>query len=156
METRSILIDYGHIDSVMHKAALTHDILEDLDFDKSILINADSEGQKVYELVLEVTRQKTEKKGDFLRRILETGSRNAKLIKTADRISNMKDLGLVTDAAFIERYCDETEQYVLAIAGVDFDMYTELLDLIRSRRKLLEMISVLREREEEIRNSLPK
>jgi GTP pyrophosphokinase len=137
-ETLGILIDYGYIDSVLHKAALTHDILEDLDFDKNLLINADCDGSQVYKVVLEVTKTETEKKTDFLRRIYEHGSERAKLLKTSDRISNMKDLGLgLTDRSFIERYCDETEQFVLPIAAsIDFDMYTELLDHIKSRRKL--------------------
>jgi GTP pyrophosphokinase len=141
VETRAILIDYGYVDSVLHKAALTHDLIEDLSgFDVNLLLAADAEGPEVYKLVMEVTRSEGESKPDFLRRILETGSSNAKLIKCADRISNMiaLGLGLNTERAFVERYCDETEQYVLPIAcAVDRDMCIELTDLICSRRKLL-------------------
>jgi GTP pyrophosphokinase len=143
VETRAILIDYGYVDSVLHKAALTHDLIEDLNgFDANLLIFADSEGQAVYDLVMEVTRREGETKPDFLRRIYEKGSWNAKLIKCADRISNMKDIGLGvnTERAFVERYCDETEAYILPIARVvDVDMCTELTDLILSRRKLLHL-----------------
>jgi GTP pyrophosphokinase len=47
-------------------------------------------------------------------------------------------LGLNIERAFVERYCDETEKYILPIAKmVDADMYTELADLVVSRRKLL-------------------
>jgi GTP pyrophosphokinase len=141
VETRAILIDYGYVSAVLHKAALTHDILEDLEgFDVNLLKNADADGPAVYELVMEVTRQNGENKSDFLRRIYERGSLNAKLIKCADRISNMiaLGLGLNTERAFIQRYCTETEEYVLPIARlVDNDMCTELRDLIDSRRKLL-------------------
>jgi GTP pyrophosphokinase len=141
METRTILIDYGYVDSILHKAALVHDLIEDLDdFDRSLIISADSEGPAVYSLVLEVTRQKGEDKKDFLTRIREQGSPNAKLIKCADRISNMIaiGLGLNTDREFINRYCKETEDFILPIAReVDKDMYTELSDLVVSRRKLL-------------------
>jgi GTP pyrophosphokinase len=144
VETRAILIDYGHISPVLHKAALTHDILEDLeDFDVNLLKTADADGPAVYELVMEVTRQKGEKKSDFLRRIYDRGSLNAKLIKCADRISNMTalGLGLNTERDFIQRYCTETEEYVLPIARmVDRDMWTELTDLISSRRKLLSFV----------------
>jgi GTP pyrophosphokinase len=141
VETRAILIDYGHVNPILHKAALTHDLIEDLDdFDINLLRNADIDGPAVYDLVMEVTRGKTESKPDFLRRIWERGSWNAKLIKCADRISNMiaLGLGLNTEKAFIERYCEETEKFILPIAQiVDPDMYTELTDLIISRRKLL-------------------
>jgi GTP pyrophosphokinase len=141
METRAILIDYGYVSAVLHKAALTHDILEDLEgFDVNLLRNADSDGPAVYGLVMEVTRRRGESKADFLRRIFEQGSWEAKLIKCADRISNMIALGigLNTERAFIQRYCAETEEFVLPIAQmVDRDMYTELRDLIDSRRGLL-------------------
>jgi GTP pyrophosphokinase len=141
VETRAILIDYGHISPILHKAALTHDLIEDLPgFDVNLLLNADSDGPAVYGLVMEVTRQTGESKPDFLRRIYEQGSRNAKLIKCADRISNMiaLGLGLNIELSFIRRYCDETEEYIIPIAkDVDLDMCTELTDLIVSRRKLL-------------------
>lgn len=141
METRTILIDYGYVDSILHKASLVHDLIEDLDgFDRSLIITADFEGPAVYSLVLEVTRKKEESKKEFLLRIREQGSLNAKLIKCADRISNMiaLGLGLNTDREFISRYCNETEASILPIAlEVDKDMYTELSDLVVSRRKLL-------------------
>jgi GTP pyrophosphokinase len=141
VETRAILIDYGYVDSVLHKAALTHDLIEDLnEFDENLLISADAEGPDVYRLVMEVTRRRGESKPEFLQRIHRTGSTNAKLLKCADRISNMiaLGLGLNTERAFVERYCNETEQYILPIAReVDLNMYTELTDLIYSRRRLL-------------------
>jgi GTP pyrophosphokinase len=141
METRTILIDYGYVDSILHKAALTHDLIEDLeDFDRNLIITADFEGPAVYNLVMEVTRKKEETKIEFLQRIYSQGSKNAKLIKCADRISNMiaLGLGLNTKREFIKRYCDETEEFILPIAReVDRDMYTEISDLVVSRRKLL-------------------
>jgi GTP pyrophosphokinase len=143
METRTILIDYGYVDSILHKAALTHDLIEDLEgFDRSLIITADSEGPAVYDLIMEVTRKKEETKSEFLRRIYNRGSKNAKLIKCADRISNMiaLGLGLNTERDFIKRYCDETENFILPIAReADRDMHTEILDLVVSRRKLLSL-----------------
>ena len=51
----------------------------------------------------------------------------------------MISLGFVTDPKFIERYCDETEFFILPIAiEVDFNMYQELINLIITRRKYLE------------------
>ncbi len=140
IDTLAILIDYGYIDSVLLKASCVHDTIEDIpDFDSNLIINCDSEGSEVYKLVLEVTKQQGEPKNDFLRRIINEGSQKAKILKCADRISNMISLGFVTDPKFIERYCDETEFFILPIAlEVDYNMYQELINLIITRRKYLE------------------
>ena len=140
MDTLAILIDYGYIDSVLLKASIVHDTVEDIpNFDKNLIVNADSEGQKVLDLVLEVTRRESETKKEFLQRILDTGSQKAKILKCADRISNMISLGYVTDPKFIERYCDETEYYLLPMAlEIYFNMYHELIKLIMTRRRYLE------------------
>jgi len=142
VETQAILIDYGYVDAVLHKAALVHDLIEDIDgFDAGLMIHADADGEAVYRLVLEVSRRWGEDKAAFLTRILEGGSLNARRLKCADRISNMHDLGIVSGSAFIERYCDETERYILPMAeAVDADMAKELRDLIKSRRGILEML----------------
>ena len=140
MDTLAILIDYGYIDSVLLKASIIHDTVEDIPgFDTNLIINADSEGKEVLDLVLEVTRREDENKRQFLHRILDTGSQKAKILKCADRISNMISLGYVTDPEFIERYCDETEYFLLPMAiQVDFNMYQELITLIMTRRRYLE------------------
>ena len=140
MDTLAILIDYGYIDSVLLKASIVHDTVEDIpDFDKNQIINADEEGQQVLDLVMEVTRRSNEDKRAFLHRILDTGSQKAKILKCADRISNMISLGYVTDPKFIERYCDETEFFLLPMSlEIDFNMYQELINLIMTRRKYLE------------------
>ena len=138
IDTLGILIDYGYIDSVLLKASLVHDTVEDIpNFDRNEIINADSDGKDVLDLVLEVTRR--ESKTQFLRRIINNGSQKAKILKCADRISNMISLGFVTDPKFIERYCDETEFYLLPMAlEIDYNMYQELIELIRTRRRYLE------------------
>ena len=118
-----------------------HDTVEDIpDFDKNLILQADpEEGQAVLDLVLEVTRRENEDKRQFLLRILNTGSQKAKVLKCADRISNMISLGYVTDPKFIERYCDETEFFLLPMSiEVDFNMYQELINLILTRRRYLE------------------
>ena len=140
MDTLSILIDYGYIDSVLLKASVIHDTVEDIvGFDKNTIVNVDDEGPEVLKLVLEVTRREDETKEQFLHRILDTGSQKAKVLKCADRISNMISLGFVTDPKFIERYCDETEYFILPMSiEVDFNMYQELIDLIITRRRYLE------------------
>ena len=140
MDTLAILIDYGYIDPILLKASVVHDTVEDIPgFDKNLIENIDAQGPDVLKLVLEVTRRDTEDKKQFLRRILDTGSQKAKVLKCADRISNMISLGYVTDPAFIERHCDETEFFILPMAiEVDFNMYQELINLIITRRRYLE------------------
>jgi len=140
LDTMSILIDYKYIDSVLLKASLVHDVLEDLpDFNHNILLSIDFESHDVYKLVQEVSRRKGETKADFLTRIKETGSKDAKILKVADRISNMISLGFVNDLDFVDRYIKETKKYVLPIAAeVDYNMLTELTDLVKSRQKYLD------------------
>ena len=142
IDTMGILMDYGYIDSVLLKASVVHDTIEDIpDIDENLILNADADGKDVLTLVLEVTKRQGERKDEFLKRIITMGSQKAKLLKCADRISNMISLGFVTDAAFIERYCNETEFYILPIAiEVDYNMYQELINLIMTRRKYLEEI----------------
>lgn len=139
VDTMSVLIDYGYIDSILLKAALIHDVIEDIDdFNVNDILSIDSEAGQVYNLVLEVTKKKGQKKPDYLKGIIKHGSEKAKILKCADRISNMVSLGFVNEPEFIERYCDETEMYVFPIAlAVNFNMYEELLHLVMSRRKYL-------------------
>lgn len=140
LDTMSILIDYGYIDAILLKASCVHDVIEDVPgFDYNLIINADADGPEVYNLVLEVTKREGQLKSDYLRGIIAHGSQRAKVLKCADRISNMISLGFVTDPEFIERYCDETEYFILPIAiEVDYNMYQELINLIITRRKYLE------------------
>ena len=140
MDTLAILIDYGYINAVLLKASVIHDVVEDIaGFDVNRIINCDSDGEAVYRLVLEVTKREGQLKSDYLHHIIEEGSQYAKILKCADRISNMISLGFVTDEAFIARYCDETELYILPIAlEVDYNMYREIINLVITRRKYLE------------------
>jgi len=140
IDTLGILIDYGYINSVLLKASLVHDVLEDIpDFNHNILLSIDAESHAVYNLVLEVTRRYGETKPDFLTRIYETGSFDAKILKVADRISNMISLGFVNNLAFVDRYIKETEKYLFPIAAqVNNNMLIELTDLVNIKRKYLE------------------
>jgi GTP pyrophosphokinase len=136
---RIILIDYGFIDGLLHKAAVTHDLIEDIkDFDTQLILNCDKDGPEVLKLILEVSRRPGESKKDFLSRIYNEGSDNACLIKAADRIHNLSDCQFLMDKNFISNLCDESEQYVIPIAKrVCNDMVTEMTDLIKQARKLL-------------------
>ena len=139
LDTMAILIDYGYIDSVLLKASIIHDVIEDLpNFNHNLLFSIDYESHAVYDLVMEVTRMPEETKPEFLTRIFESGSKNAKTLKVADRISNMITLGFVHDMDFVGRYIAETVQFVIPIAElVDKSMLMELQKLVESRRKYL-------------------
>jgi GTP pyrophosphokinase len=139
LDTMAILMDYGYIDSVLLKASVIHDLLEDVpDFNRDIILETDEESPEVYKLVLEVTRRPIETKPEFLGRILEYGSHRSRVLKSADRISNMISLGYVTDVEFIRRYTDETESQVYPIAALsDERMLAELKELVATRREYL-------------------
>jgi (p)ppGpp synthase/HD superfamily hydrolase len=141
LDTMAVLIDYGYIDSVLLKASLVHDVIEDLPkFNHNLLLSIDFESSEVYQLVLEVTKGENEKKADFLTRILKVGSKRAKVLKVADRISNMISLGFVNRPEFVQRYTKETVDYIFPIAeNVDTPMLKELKALVNSRRKYSEI-----------------
>jgi (p)ppGpp synthase/HD superfamily hydrolase len=102
----------------------------------------DYESSDVYRLVLEVTRGTSEKKSDFLIRIFKEGSNNAKVLKVADRISNMISLGFVNKPEFVERYTRETVDYIFPIAEqIDILMLKELQALVESRRTYSEIFA---------------
>ncbi len=150
MDTFGTLIDYGYNDSVLLKAALIHDVIEDIpDFNINELLTIDSDSAAVYDLVMEVTKGEGQEKSDYLRHVGKHGSPKARVLKCADRISNMISLGFVNDPHFIERYCDETEMFVFPIAlNVNYAMYKELLNLVISRRKYLADYHFLHEQQQ--------
>jgi len=139
IDTMAILLDYGYIDSILLKASVIHDLIEDVpSFDRDRILEIDDESAEVYKLVLEVTRRPIEAKSEFLIRIREFGSDKARVLKSADRISNMISLGYVTDVEFVRRYTDETETYLFPIAKlVDERMLEELKELVATRREYL-------------------
>jgi (p)ppGpp synthase/HD superfamily hydrolase len=142
--TLGILLDYKFFsDSVLLKASLLHDLLEDLpETQVDEIRSIDSEGHQVVALVLEVTRRKDETKAQYLQRVLEFGSRNALLLKCADRISNLTDLHRDTQTIeHISGYLDQTEKYIIPMAKqVNPDMLIELTDLVARRRRILKIM----------------
>jgi hypothetical protein len=144
MATMAILLDYKFFDNyVLLKASVIHDLLEDVPETNEMDIRViDGQADQVLELVKEVTRSKNIVKADYLKKILENGSMNAKILKCADRISNLTDLhrGIRTDDQ-IRQYLDETEKYVIPMAQqVNENMFKELTDLVARRRKLLKIL----------------
>jgi len=146
ISTMGILLDYKIIDPVLLKAAVIHDLFEDAPAMPGVtqaeITGIDADGPAVHELVMEVTIRVVdgvkEPKAEYLRRVMEHGSSRAKVLKLADRISNLTALGFVTDPAFVKRYLAETRACILPFAeAVNRDMYRELSDLVESRARLL-------------------
>jgi GTP pyrophosphokinase len=143
--TLGILLDYKYFtESILLKASLLHDLFEDIpetQIDEVRQIDADA--NQVVELVLEVTRRKDETKPDYLQRVLDHGSVRAKILKCADRISNLTDLHRDTHPDHkISDYLIQTEQFIIPMAQqVNADMVIELTDLIAKRRKIIQRMA---------------
>jgi GTP pyrophosphokinase len=106
----------------------------------------DSDGPAVYDLVMEVTIRVIdgikEPKSEYLDRVMQSGSDRAKVLKLADRISNIFALGFVHDIAFVKRYLRETKDHILPHAeNVNPDMFRELSDLVENREQMVGLIS---------------
>jgi len=144
--TLGILLDYKYFDdSVLLKASLLHDLFEELvDCNLDEIRNIDKDGPAVVDLVLEVTRnEKIETKIEYLER-LKNSSTRAKILKCADRISNLTDLHLDTHTnQKISDYLNQTEIYILPLAREgNKNFEKELIDLIKKRRELCEIKKV--------------
>jgi len=105
----------------------------------------DADGPAVYKLVMEVTIRTVngtkEPKSEYLERVMKRGSDRAKVLKLADRISNIFALGFVHDAKFVKRYLQETRNHILPYAqDVNVDMFRELSDLVENREQMLRLI----------------
>jgi GTP pyrophosphokinase len=142
LSTFAILLDYHYMDPVLLKASFIHDIFED---SKCVtadeIIRLDSDGPEVYKLVMEVTRTNAESKDQYLERVLKNGSEKAKILKCADRISNLTDLHSdIFDKQFVHKYIEETKEWVLPMAKeVNEHMLIELKDIIRRREANMRM-----------------
>jgi len=148
LSTMAILLDYKIVDPVLLKAAVIHDLFEDAPTmpgaTEEDIVRIDADGPAVYALVREVTIRTVdgvrEPKDEYLRRVMESGSRRARILKLADRISNLTALGFVHDMAFVKRYLAETRACVLPYAeSVSPDMFRELTDLVADRGRLLSL-----------------
>jgi GTP pyrophosphokinase len=149
LSTMAILLDYKIIDPVLLKAAVIHDLFEDArslpGVSEEEIARIDADGPAVVALALEVTIRRTdgvkEPKTDYLLRIMQSGSARARLLKLADRISNLTALGFVHDVSFVERYLAETRACILPYAeAVNADMYIELSDLVANRERLVPLL----------------
>ena len=144
ISTMAILLDYKIVDSVLLKAAVIHDLFEDAPgmpgVSEGEIKQIDADGPAVYDLVMEVTvgvvNGVKDPKSAYLERVMQSGSHRAKVLKLADRISNLTALGFVHDVGFVKKYVEETRTYILPFAEqVNPDMFKELSDLVVSRAR---------------------
>lgn len=150
LATMTILMDYHFIDSVLLKAAIVHDLLEDSNkVTEKELSEIDPDGPMVLKIVKELSRNKLQQsKTEYLENLLRNGSPEARIVKLADRISNLTDLHLfVFSKEDAQSYIEQTEQYILPMVSSLLDepipetqkrmvieMGKELHDLIVIRR----------------------
>ena len=134
--TLAILIDYHYTNQVLLKASVIHDLIEDVKgTSREDIAGIDRDGDEVLALVLEVSRRPAETKDEFLKRVLTEGSVMAKVLKCADRISNLTDLHpYIFEKEYIRNTIADTKKWVLPMAEqVNKDMLFELQDLIKRR-----------------------
>jgi GTP pyrophosphokinase len=154
--TLAILLDYKTTDPVLLKASVIHDLFEDAatmpGVSESEITRIDSDGRAVYDLVMEVTIRFVngirEPKADYLLRIMREGSPRARVLKLADRISNLTTLGYLNDISFVKRYLAETRNCILPYAqDINPNMFRELSDLVETGERWLPMIASQAQRE---------
>ncbi|MDR0927671.1 MAG: hypothetical protein LBO69_07900 [Ignavibacteria bacterium] len=140
--TVGILIDHKVIDSTILKAAALHDLKEDApgEYYPDQIRKIDRDGPRVVELVEELSIRDGEPKSEYLLRVMVHSSNEAKLIKLADRISNLTDIQLGTfDIVKVQKTISDTEKYILPYAkDVNLNMYNEIVDLIQTRTKYVQ------------------
>ena len=150
MSTLAILLDYKVVDPVLLKASVIHDLFEDAanmpGVTETEITGIDHDGPAVYQLVMEVTIRWVdgvrEPKTEYLRRVMQQGTSRAKILKLADRISNLTALGFVNEASFVRRYVDETRACILPYAeAINPNMFRELTDLVESREQWLPLMA---------------
>jgi len=149
ISTFGILLDYKITDPILLKASVIHDLFEDAvdmpGVSEVEIKRLDADGVAVYDLVMEVTIRSVdgirEPKSEYLLRVIREGSPRAKILKLADRISNIFTLGFVHDPKFIKRYLQETRDYILPhTEKVSPDMFRELSDLVDDRERMLGLL----------------
>ncbi|MBK7214991.1 MAG: HD domain-containing protein [Bacteroidales bacterium] len=149
LATMTILMDYHFIDSVILKTAIVHDLLEDSGkVSAQELADIDKDGPEVVGLVQELTRNKNlESKSEYLLNLLMNGSIKAKIVKLADRISNLTDLHLfVFNEKETESYIHETELYIMPIVDqlLRSGLPEEQKNMVREMGKELKDLIVIR------------
>lgn len=132
IQVANLLVNYGgESDPVLLSAAILHDVVEDTvnsvgERDELISTIAEMFGQEILSLTLEVTDDKTLDKKERKRLQVENASHksdNAKKLKIADKIMNLRDISENPPADWslqrISEYFDWAEYVVTGLRGVN-------------------------------------
>lgn len=132
IQVANLLVNYGgESDPVLLSAAILHDVVEDTvnsvgERDELIGTIAEMFGQEILSLTLEVTDDKTLDKKEIKRLQVENASQksdNAKKLKIADKIMNLRDISENPPADWslqrISEYFDWAENVVAGLRGVN-------------------------------------
>lgn len=117
-------------------ATLLHDVLEDTDTSypeiKAIF------GDKVASIVNELSKPETMQKEDWLKKFINL-SKEAKIIKMADRIDNLRDLPKNNSSSeWIKSYAEQADLILKNCGKMNKDLADELKNSIRITLKGLE------------------
>lgn len=93
-------------------AGLFHDLLEDTDAKKEEVLHLSN--YEILFIVEILTKENGYNMRDYMDRI--NNNPKAKLIKLADRISNLEDILFLEDIEFLSRYLKETQKYFLELS----------------------------------------
>lgn len=116
-------------------AAWLHDVLEDTDFDPVVL--EELFGNWVLSLVHEMTKRPSQKKADYIRSFA-TASNQAKLIKAADRIDNLRD-SLFAPREFRKNFLEGSATLLSCLeSSLDEDFYRDYVGAMEALEKSLE------------------
>ena len=111
-------------------AAILHDILEDTQVPREQLV--EQFGEPVVAIVDELTEDKTLPKPQRRKKMLKhcaTMSRSAQVVKLADRLDNMRDMGCMP-GDFIARICDEARVMLEAMRGTCPPLESEIAAIL--------------------------
>jgi (p)ppGpp synthase/HD superfamily hydrolase len=111
-------------------AALFHDLIEDTDIEIKEI--EDRFGSKIKDIVIELTKPEGAKghKKDKWLESFSIKSKEAKIIKLADRIDNLMDVGDIWDAEKQKSYADQAKIILKSCGDVNKQLANKLEDLI--------------------------
>ncbi|XP_064471034.1 guanosine-3',5'-bis(diphosphate) 3'-pyrophosphohydrolase MESH1-like [Ornithodoros turicata] len=143
-----ILTHEGKIfDITTLQAAVLHDVVEDTDTTFEELEKLF--GKKVRDIVAEVTDDKTQPKEVRKQLQIENASKcsnEARLIKLADKLYNLRDLHASTPEGWSERrvqeYFDWARKVVEGLRGTNKDLETELDKLFKEHNSPIESVAL--------------
>jgi len=135
LNVSDLLLQYGYRDFVYHILAVLHDTIEDCKNRSATIAGIKAEfGVQILELVQWLTNQKNpnltrleQKTVDRLR--LAKAPKIAKVVKLADRLSNVQTMKAAWEDWRVLRYITETHMLVLVLKSADPAIANQILDV---------------------------